>query len=62
MSRVYLHHARKLGYCSCGMREFCKKYGLDYVSFIKDGIESQELLDKTNHDAMSVAVVEVAHG
>lgn len=62
MSRVFLHHARKLGYCSKGMREFCLKHGLDYSKFIDEGIGSKELLEKTNHDAMSVAVVEVANG
>ena len=59
---VRISHTRQLKYCSRGMREFCQKYGFDYSDFLENGIESSELLSRSNNDAMAIAAVEVARG
>ena len=46
--------------CSRGGRKFCVRHGLDWSSFLKNGVES-EVLEKTG-DAMAIRVVEVARG
>lgn len=56
--RVYIRDAVELGYCIKGIKEFCKRYGIDFRNFVKHGIDEEVLL-KTG-DAMAVKVVERA--
>lgn len=41
--RVFLKHCRELNYCSHGIREFCKKHHIDFITFIREGIDCDEL-------------------
>ena len=42
---VTIQDARKhLGYCSPGMRRFAKKYELDWMDFLRNGISEEKLL------------------
>jgi len=55
---IRLHHARELKYCSRGIRYWCKQKGIDYIKFIKEGIEEEVLL--AFNDSMAKRVVEHA--
>ncbi len=63
---VTLEHAKtalpgsKPAYCAKGIRLFCKKYGIDYIDFRENGIDSEILL--ALNDSMANKVVEVARG
>lgn len=59
---VRMEHARKLKYCSGGVRRLFKRYNLNYTDFLANGIDSDKVLEATNHDAMVKKVVEVAYG
>lgn len=59
---IRIEHARKLRYCSKGMRRLCEKYGLDYLDFVKNGIDGDYLLSITNNDWMVQQVMEIARG
>ena len=59
---VRMVHCRKLEYCATGIRALCERYSLNYQDFLENGIDSEILLNATNNDAMSIAVVEVARG
>lgn len=59
---VRIEHARQLKYCSKGMRRLCKKYNLDYLDFVKNGIDGDYLLQITNNDWMVQQVLEIARG
>lgn len=52
--------ARKVLYCSKGIRFFCTKYGIDYTDFLKNGIEADKLL--ALNDSMANKVVEAKRG
>lgn len=56
--RVLLCDARKLGYCSRGMREFCITQGLSWDEVLKSGMDSDVLLSL--NDAMADRLVEEA--
>lgn len=58
MMKVMLRHGRALGYCTKGIRLFGKKHNLNYLKFIKEGIEAEEL-EKLN-DSMANKMIEVA--
>lgn len=58
---VRMPHMRHLGYCSSGVRAFFEKFDLDYVDFLKNGIDSDVLLRACNNDHMALRVVEVAY-
>jgi len=55
---VQVRDAVELGYCIKGIKEFCKRYDIDFRNFVKHGIDEEVLL-KTG-DAMAVKVVERA--
>ena len=56
---IILHqHARELGYCNRGMRQFCKRYGFDWMDFVKNGVDSA-VLEKLD-DAMAARLIEHA--
>lgn len=44
------------GYCSKGMRRFAEKHGLDWIKFVKEGIDSEKLL--ATKDGMAIKIVE----
>jgi len=56
--RIILADVRALQYCNSGVREFCKKHGIDYSSFIKNGIDTKEL--EATNDVMAMALIENA--
>lgn len=57
---VTMQHIREAKMCSRGARSFFERHGLDWDLFLKQGIESEQLV-KTG-DAMALRVVEVANG
>lgn len=59
---VRIEHLRELRYCARGVRAFFARHGLDYVEFLKRGIDAETLLHASNNDAMALAAVEVARG
>lgn len=61
MSIVTVDDAAALGYCATGMRAFCLRYNLNYIDFVRNGIEGQRLLELTNFDHQAVKIVEKAN-
>lgn len=59
---IRIQDAKAVLFCSKGVRLFFKKYGLDYADFIKNGIDSDTLLEASSNDSMAKQVVEYAHG
>lgn len=57
---ITVRDARRLKYCSRGIREFSGRHNLDYAEFIKNGISCNDLL-KTG-DSMAIRLVELVHG
>ena len=57
---IVLADCRKVFYCSKGIRVFCKKYKLDYIDFLKNGIEADKLLEL--NDSMANKIVEIKRG
>lgn len=57
---IRVHHVRRAKLCSKGMRAWFARYGLDYGSFLKNGIAEEALL--ATGDAFAKKVVEQAHG
>ena len=50
----------KPGFCPRGVRNWCRMRGIDYVDFLRNGIDEEVLLK--SGDPMAKAVVEQAHG
>jgi hypothetical protein len=58
-----MSHFRSLGYCAKGVRNGFDRYGFskqEYSDFLATGMSSEELVERTNGDAMVQKVVEVA--
>jgi len=55
---VYIRDAVEIGYCVKGIKEFCKRYNIDFRDMVKNGIEADILLKIDN--AMALKVVEQA--
>ena len=55
---VRMCHIRKAVMCSRGSRAFFKKHGLDWSTFLKEGIPAEEL--EATGDAMAIKVCKVA--
>ena len=53
-------HFRKANYCVRLSREFCKRHGLDWDKFIRQGLPEEELIATGDH--MAIRLVEIAHG
>ena len=53
---ITIEDARKLGYCSKGMRKIAIKHSLDWQKFLKEGLDSDVLL--ATNDALIVKLVE----
>lgn len=47
-------------FCNKGSRKFFEKHGLDWATFVKEGIPEEKLL--ATGDAMALQVVEAARG
>lgn len=55
---VKMHHAKSLNYCSKGVKHWCVQHGINYIKFIKEGIDEDIIL--AIDDSMSKKVVERA--
>lgn len=53
-----VQHAKMLGYCAKGMRRYLKDKGIDYLKFVREGMDS-DVFSALN-DAMADKLVEVA--
>lgn len=59
---VRMADCKAVHFCSRGIRAFFTKYGLDYTDFVKNGIDADLLLERTNDDSMVLQVVEHKRG
>lgn len=57
---VTMKDVRAAKMCSRGARLFFERHGLDWRSFLSEGIEAEKLI--ATGDAMALQVVEVARG
>ncbi len=62
--RIHLRHLRALRLCSRGIRAWCERHGVDWPTFVRDGIAVE---DVPAHDAFvnaarAVALQEASHG
>ena len=55
---VKVEHCRRLGYCARGMREFFLLHGMDWSSFVRDGVPADALA--ATGDDMALAAVRLA--
>jgi hypothetical protein len=55
---IKMHHAKALNYCSRGVKHWCNQNGINYLKFVKIGIDSDIVLSKG--DDMGKRVVEIA--
>jgi hypothetical protein len=55
---IKMHHAKSLNYCSNGVKHWCKQNGINYLKFVKIGIDEDIILSKD--DDMGKRVVEIA--
>lgn len=55
---VTLGDMRKAAYCSRGARDFFARYRLNWILFVQNGIDSEEL--KNIPDPMVARVIEIA--
>ena len=56
--RATLAHARQLGYCSEGLREWCKAYDMEFLVLVRKGFDCDVLRDTGDH--LALAMVELA--
>lgn len=59
---VYIADFQAMEYCSKGIRSFLINHGIDYLSFLKEGIDANTLLEKTDFNALVLAGVQEAYG
>lgn len=59
---VTMQDCRSVGYCARGVREMFERYNLDYSDFLQNGMDSEKMLEVSNHDYMVEKVVEAARG
>lgn len=57
---VRMEHVRAARMCSRGARAFFERHGLDWQTFLKEGVPAESL--EATGDAMAIQVVEVARG
>lgn len=58
--KVTISDLRAAKMCSRGARDFFKRHGLDWSTFLKSGLPAEEFL--MTGDAMALRLVEVARG
>lgn len=56
--RVTMAHIRQVHFCSRGARAFFERYGLDWASFLREGIPASEL--EATGDALAARVCSLA--
>lgn len=56
--KATIQHARQLGYCSEGLREWCKCYNMDFMVLVRKGFDCDVL--KATGDHLALAMVELA--
>ena len=54
MTRVTVQDCRALKYCSRGMRDFFTRHGIDWLQFVREGVDAGEL---PQDDAMARDVI-----
>lgn len=57
---VTMHDVRAAHGCRKGAKAFCDRHGIDWMTFLRDGVGAQILID--TGDAMALNLVEVARG
>lgn len=57
---ITMREVRAAGMCSKGARDFAKRYNLDWIGFLKNGIPADELA--ATGDALALKIVETARG
>ncbi len=55
---VTLAHCRELGYCSSGLRAFFKRHGLDWSTFVREGLPAPVI--ESTGDAMATRAAQRA--
>lgn len=55
---VTIEDVRRAGFCIPGARLWCKRHGIDWYRFLKDGVEASRLIE--TRDAMAARAVEEA--
>jgi hypothetical protein len=60
MTRVTMRHIRAAKLCRRGTKAFFERHDLDWIDFLKNGIEAEKLA--ATGDAMALRVVEIARG
>lgn len=58
MTRVRIHHLRRLGYCARGARRWFVRRGWDWSRFLRDGIDAGDL--RATGDAMAARAADTA--
>jgi hypothetical protein len=57
--KIKISDARKLGYCSIGMRRFAEHHNLNWSQFLKEGIDEKILLE--TNDLLALNLVNNFH-
>jgi hypothetical protein len=55
---ITMRHVRQAGMCSKGARMFFRRHGLDWATFVRQGLPAEKIA--ATGDAMALKVVEVA--
>jgi hypothetical protein len=55
---VNITHARRLKYCSRGIRAFCRRYDIDFLQFVREGLDAEVFI--ATNDAQALRMVDVA--
>lgn len=58
MTTVLHRHARELGYCNRGTREFFARHGMDWPTFLREGLPASAF--EATGDAMALKLVKHA--
>ncbi len=53
---ITIQECSSRGYCARGMKKFAEKHNLDWIKFVKEGID-EKLLKSTN-DGMATDIIE----
>jgi hypothetical protein len=53
---AHIRHAKALGYCAKGLREFFKNHGLDYLQFVRVGIPERLIWDTNDELARRIVI------
>lgn len=56
--KATLAHARQLGYCSEGLRDWCKSNNMEFLVLVREGFDCDVL--RATRDHLALAMVELA--